>query len=341
MGNFFSKIDYSVRLPYDQRDPRFVRSFSLDDDPEAIRQFYEDYGLVVFDNVLESDEIERSIDDLWSNYPGADRHDVSTWDKVSHPFSFAGEKPTDGTHLWNNRQHPNVYRSFKLLYELTSGPMQEPLVACLDRGSIMLPVEGPQGKPDWTIQRIPHFDLNPFVWHGFNFADNCLKHVIYENYNLMLAEGNNITTKGKYPKLRAVLQLSESTDRTGGFECLPGFHKSLYNWCKSQQATVTPGKQLSSFGWGVPTNDPIERNLQKITVRAGSLIVFSAELPHTMYPNESDQFRYAQYLRMTPLSGLELTEEMAERRRDFIRSHLPSELPVSEIGREVFLLREE
>jgi ectoine hydroxylase-related dioxygenase (phytanoyl-CoA dioxygenase family) len=39
-------------------------------------------------------------------------------------------------------------------------------------------------------------------------------------------------------------------------------------------------------------------------MKAGSLLIFSRELPHNIYPNDSDNFRYAQYLRMTPLSAL-------------------------------------
>lgn len=50
-------------------------------------------------------------------------------------------------------------------------------------------------------------------------------------------------------------------------------------------------------------------NMQEIYQRKGSLLIFSRELPHNIFPNESENFRYAQYLRMAPESSLMLTEK--------------------------------
>jgi hypothetical protein len=50
------------------------------------------------------------------------------------------------------------------------------------------------------------------------------------------------------------------------------------------------------------------KNMQRCYQRAGSILVFSRELPHNIFPNESDKFRYAQYVRMAPESSLMLTE---------------------------------
>ena len=42
--------------------------------------------------------------------------------------------------FWKNRQNPKVYKAFKRGYEAnTKKPLEEDLVACLDRGSMMLP----------------------------------------------------------------------------------------------------------------------------------------------------------------------------------------------------------
>lgn len=339
MGSQNSKVDYSIRAPYGEDDTRFVRSFLLSDDANDILKFYEEYGFVVFDNILDDREIARSIDDLWSTYPGASVDDPETWHIVNHPFSFVGERPIDGLQMWDNRQHPRVYEAFKLLYSLTSkrDTNNEPLVACLDRGSIMLPTAGQHGKEEWLTQPIPHFDLNPFVWHGLNPASQNDLYASYTNYRLLLSEGNNTAHRQICPKLRAVLQLSESTATTGGFQCSAGFHRSLRAWCGLQK-NVRRGEALNAFGWGVPLGDPIEDNMQKITMRAGSMVVFSAELPHTMYGNESAGFRYAQYLRMQPLSTLEMSDEQAEKRRRMIQDHIPSDLIVTKIGQEVFQL---
>ena len=49
-------------------------------------------------------------------------------------------------------------------------------------------------------------------------------------------------------------------------------------------------------------------NMQKIFMRKGSMMVFTRELPHNIYYNLSDKFRFAQYLRMSPQSALMLNE---------------------------------
>lgn len=336
------ELNYGVRAPYMVGDPRFVQSFSLDTDSEIIRQFYQQYGFIVFDDILEPDEVDLSINDLWAVYPEANKDDPSTWEKAHHSVGFTGQEPIDGLQLWKNRQNPRVYAAFQKCYEsIVQQALSEPLVACLDRGSLMRPTMGPHGRPEWMVRRIPHFDLNPFVWCGTNeayYAPRRLHETTYDKYHLMLSEGNNTPSHG-YPKLRAVLQLSESTEGTGGFECLPGFHRHLRSWCQLQR--YYRNQKLEPFGWSVRDDDPISSNMQKITSRSGSLIVFTAELPHTMFPNESSNFRYAQYLRMTPLSTLELTPALLKKRRALLHAHFPAGFEVTSLGKEVFLLTEE
>lgn len=74
-------------------------------------------------------------------------------------------------------------------------------------------------------------------------------------------------------------------------------------------------------------------------MRKGSLLVFSRELPHNIYPNESENFRYAQYLRMTPESSLLLSEKEKEARKNLMKALLPEKIDVSDpISREIFML---
>jgi len=70
----------------------------------------------------------------------------------------------------------------------------------------------------------------------------------------------------------------------------------------------------------------------KVSARAGSLIVWSSELPHCNYPNDSDRFRMNYYIKMFPAqenaAGVEI-------RREIMKSCLEG-LEVSELGRKVF-----
>lgn len=326
-------IDYTIRAPY---DGDFIKSFHITDDPNEIKDFLKAYGFVVFDDVLTEEQIERSIDDLWKARPEAKRDDPNTWTEIHHKYGFAGGSPLDGLQIWDNRQNENIYKAFKLCYELWSDKLvDEPLVSCFDRGNIMLPTQGEFGKEEWKSLRNPHWDLNPYVWTEQYTPQGSENRKFYSSYSSLLSEGNATPSYG-YAKLRAVLQLSESRENTGGFECLAGFNRYIQTWCRENP--LLPRQYVSAYGWNVPSESPVAKNMQKILVRKGSLIIFSGELPHTMFPNESSGFRYAQYLRMAPLSTLEITEEIAEKRKNLVNQHLPPDLVITPLGREVFLL---
>lgn len=93
-----------------------------------------------------------------------DRHDKTTWNfkKWRGNYGFVNFRPLNTLQICLNRQHPNVYKSFKCMYELTSGKaIKEPIIAQFDRGSAMRP-----GKlnADWVTHPIYHFDINPWWW---------------------------------------------------------------------------------------------------------------------------------------------------------------------------------
>lgn len=62
----------------------FVTSFHLDEE-ENIKRFFEEYGVVVIKNVIQEDQIERTIDEIWNTdyllkRPGLNRNDPSTFE---------------------------------------------------------------------------------------------------------------------------------------------------------------------------------------------------------------------------------------------------------------------
>lgn len=66
---------------------------------------------------------------------------------MQNKFGFVGSEPLIQPQIWKNRSNPNIYQIFKTLYELTSGhELKEPLIACLDRGSMMRPSKL---NPEW------------------------------------------------------------------------------------------------------------------------------------------------------------------------------------------------
>lgn len=236
-----------------------------------------------------------------------DRHDKSTWNlkKWKGNYGFVTFKPLNTLQVCLNRQNPKIYKAFKRMYELSSGkPLNEPLIAQFDRGSAMRPAKI---NPEWITKSIYHFDINPWWWTKVVPSAHkdwrSINDYVPEKFLQWKSQGNFLPFVG-YTKLAGVLALTDTNDNSGGFECVPGFQNTIGEWCKQ-----TP------FQTPIEKDQNLMKNMQKIYQRKNSLLIFTRELPHNIYHNLSEEFRYAQYLRMSPLSALMLTEYEKEKRR--------------------------
>ena len=121
-------MDYSPfitdKLPVDAEG--FTKSFSIDHfDAKEVTKFYHKYGILVFDDVLDQKEVEKSVKDLWKDEAVETEgkvkvDDPETWKYVGGKLGFVNFKPIVQSQLCKNRSHPKVYKAFKTLYELSS-----------------------------------------------------------------------------------------------------------------------------------------------------------------------------------------------------------------------------
>jgi len=196
----------------------------------------------------------------------------------------------------------------------------------LDRGSILRP--GMQNE-EWLTQNIYHFDIDPWIFTNTYDGDasGVMNYSSIDNLTGMLSEGNGGKYSG-YPKLSGILVLSDTNETSGGFECAVGFQHHLRQWCEYHE-----------YGYNVADDDNVTSSMQKICVKKGSLIIFTRELPHNVYPNKSNNFRYAQYVRITPLSELHLSHDLQIKRQQLIKKLLPRDLDISNnISKELFMM---
>ncbi len=74
---------YSKKLPIDEEG--YTKSFDLNNlHHEQATNFYKEYGLIIFNNIVEEETIEKTIDDIWTDIQtrcglGLDRRDPTTW----------------------------------------------------------------------------------------------------------------------------------------------------------------------------------------------------------------------------------------------------------------------
>lgn len=78
--------------------------------------------------MLNEEEVELSIDDLWQDVietsdGSVKRDDSLTWDFTGPlgRFGFINDRPLSRPQIWKNRSHPNIYKAFKSLFEISSG----------------------------------------------------------------------------------------------------------------------------------------------------------------------------------------------------------------------------
>jgi len=261
----------------------FAISFDCSQENEYLN-FWKENGFVVIHKALNQTEVQSTIDEIWTDKTllgksgKIDRNDPETWSNALWPTEFGiaerGFLTFDSDYQshqsWLNRQNKNVYKVFKSIFG------RPDLWVNIDRYGAMRPTTGIKMKteegnetivdrPEWlTRPGWLHWDQNP--WSEPDFV-----------------------------RVQGLITLVDSTETSGGFHCIPGFHHLFKDWGISHESEKKRGGIIN-----VPQDDPIRTNISKITMRSGSLLVWDSRLPHGNYPNCSNQFRMVQYITFAP-----------------------------------------
>jgi len=236
---------------------------------DKIKTFFKQNGYVVITDVITSDEITNSINEI-CQHPAllgdynVDINNFENWDNayigdrgfidINQGLS-QNHSQVELEWFWKNRQNPNVVKSFENILDSSE------LLLSIDRASVIRPSEI---NPKWkTLQSWLHWDKNPWKYPEFT-------------------------------KIQGLLTLTDHTEDSGGFCCVPGFHKKLSEWNTHNLDHYEKNKYNVLIM--VPENDKIQTQITKILAPAGSLIIWDSGLPHCNYPNNGYDFRIAQYI---------------------------------------------
>ena len=94
--------------------------------------------------------------------------------------------------------------------------------------------------------------------------------------------------------VQGVLYLTDTNVNQGGFQCVPGFHRRLEEWEKTQPPDRHPK-------WP----DPTGLDIQPIAGKAGDLVIWHRALLHGNGTNRSDQPRLSQFMLMQEVGDRE------------------------------------
>jgi len=197
-----------------------------------------------------------------------DKNDPETWDKYWPPSVFSKRGFISGgvdhyQQSWNNRMNPNIYELFSRILGPTIWVDPDRYGVMRPTKNIVLKDGSMVDRMDWiTEHNWLHWDQNPW-------------------------------TEPDFVRVQGLLALVDNTESTGSFHCVPGFPSYFREWGQKNINIRKLGGLIN-----VPENDIIRSYIQKITLRAGSFLIWDSRLPHGNFPNSGDQFRMVQYIRM-------------------------------------------
>lgn len=282
--DWLKALSESYPAPVDSED--FVLSFDLSQRDE-LKAFYQKYGFVVVKNVVDENQINKTAEEIWSckdgtlwEPSGVKRDDPLTWDDPNWMKKFGdvkngfvnGFSEEELYWSWENRQNPNIYKLFTIILN------REDLWVKFDRYGLMRPTknirlkntsatDSPKfiSRPQWlTEENWLHWDQNP--WRQPNF-------------------------KG----VQGLLALSDSTEDSGGFICVPGSHHIMKQWGENNKSSYSGVEFVA-----ISPEDPLTKFAQKITLRKGSFLLWDSRTLHANYANRGSEFRIVQYITYFP-----------------------------------------
>ncbi len=91
--------------------------------------------------------------------------------------------------------------------------------------------------------------------------------------------------------VQGVLYLTDTAENQGGFQCVPGFHHTFYDWVKSQPVDRNPR---------VPDLNGLD--VKSIVGQTGDSLIWHRLLAHGNGHNTATQPHLAQYITMSPIN---------------------------------------
>lgn len=314
-------------VPYDKEG--FSVSFPVPTDEvgaSEVRKFFQEFGFAIFRDVIDAEECVKTQDEIWSylesNTAGFERFVPETYCHLSsQTYGLAPEPAIFTPQIVKNRCCVKVLRAFRTLIQ------DDDILVSHDRWCVYRPTRdilfknGVRSMPQWKTRENLHLDLNPWTY----FSEiKPLEDLRYDNLRDFSKEINGVTLASG-PHVQGVLSLHDNKPNDGGTVLLVGFHKCFKEWRNSlgsmSDQIHSIGGDLGHLVWrgnGVGSyilapSDPLHKFKQRVTTRAGSLLIWNQCVLHGSAHNDSDKFRVAQFIkafRRAPIGEIRLSRRM-------------------------------
>lgn len=299
-----------IAIPRDELDPCYVQSFSVDDAINSLC-FYEEWGFVVFRDVFNNEECQKTREAMWEiieiQSPGFLRHDPSTWDelKAAGKYGLSSRGPSFHPQLVTNRQNPALAQALSSIMQVAS----DDLMVSHDRFTIYRATM--MNNPAFgdctrfrTGKRNVHLDLNPWWW-GESSKDILIgANSLQYNDRQDFIKENNLVVQSMGPHVQCVINFADNLDSDGGTLIIPKFHKHCSQWATDNAKLRKPVPFITFGKDGEACENHLLELAQRIPMRQGSALMWNQTVMHGTEPNASANTRMAQFLKAFSRSGI-------------------------------------
>jgi hypothetical protein len=215
--------------------------------------FWLENGYVIVPDAVPEQSLRRAVDAIWE-FQGMDPGDPESWYAPPQGENRMAELNKAGmVELYHHQALWDDRQHPRVHGAFADIWGTEKLWVTIDRANLNVPV-----RPGWDFAGFIHWDI-----------DTSLDPIPVD--------------------VQGVLALEDTPAEQGGFQCVPGFHRILESWIRTQPADRDPTRpDLAGF------------EVQPVEMRAGDLLIWTSWLPHGTAPNRSRRPRLAQYISMAP-----------------------------------------
>lgn len=357
-------------IPRDPVDPRYSLSFDAlslfcetksTSTHQAALDFFNEYGYVVFSNVLSLSECEATETEIWEHLEekisGLHRCDPTTHSLLSQKrYGLPDEQAIFTRQLLLNRQNRRLYAALDCIVRKwpgcgpsvpeTDSPGPNSIVVSHDRWCVYPPAFE---RPDRETENPPvHLDLCPWTYlpnpSGGSKRGDCETDpelLTYDGSTRIRqlkdwrAEINCV--RGEFgPHVQGVISLQDNEECDGGTVIVPRFHKKFEEWQSSlgtwKENRVGQRRRGCSYNFHDPS-DPIHQLARRVPIKAGSLLLWNQCTVHGAVPNRSKRFRIAQFVRGVRAGELGYREDSTSKRAQARSNALLRELKRASAGK--------
>ncbi len=239
-------------------------------------QHWEKKGYVIVPDAVPSEQIERLVALIWL-FEEKDPQDRSTWYRPPRREIEMSELVGSGMVEIYNHQFLWDNRQYPKVYDAFVDIWgTEKLWVSIDRANLNFPI-----RRDSDFSGFIHWDIDT---SDPNRANN----------------------------VQGTISLTDTSEETGGFQCIPELYQKFDDWVKTQPEGRDPFRpDITNF------------EIEQVSTKKGDLLIWNSMLAHGIRPNRSDLPRLAQYVAMSP--AREDDEALRAWRIESWRNRLPPE----------------